>query len=110
MSTTKDEHAAAVDRFPIIRVFGGISVDDVDGPVSIGGPRQRRLLALLAIRAGSVVSIDWLAEYLWNDDERPAATAPALRTYLSRLRQALPGAAQEWIDTEPVGIPAHRPG
>ncbi|MFW2335710.1 protein kinase domain-containing protein, partial [Ilumatobacter sp.] len=103
MSTTKDEHAAAVDRFPIIRVFGGVSVDDVDGPVSIGGPRQRRLLALLAIRAGSVVSIDWLAEYLWNDDERPAATARALRTYLSRLRQALPAAAQEWIETEPAG-------
>lgn len=88
---------------PMIRVFGGVGVDDATGPVSIGGPKQRRLLALLAMRSGSVVSVDWLAEYLWDDDERPEATAPAIRTYLSRLRQALPEAAREWIETEPSG-------
>ena len=27
-------------------------------------------------------------------------TAPAIRTYLSRLRQALPEDAQQWIETE----------
>jgi len=88
---------------PFIRVFGGVSVDDVDGPVSIGGPRQRRLLALLALRAGTVVDIDWLAEYLWDDDDRPEATAPSLRTYVSRLRSAFPEAARQWIVTESEG-------
>ena len=73
-----------------IRVFGATGFDDGVGPVSIGGHRQRRLLALLAIRTGSVVTIDWLAEHLWNDLERPDAPEPALRTYLSRLRRALP--------------------
>ncbi len=87
----------------IVRVFGGMGVDVYGEPISIGGPRQRRLLALLASRAGSVVDIDWLAEYLWDDDDRPEATAPALRTYVSRLRQALPESAQSWLETEPSG-------
>ena len=95
---TAGQHAG-----PSIRVFGGVGVDDVEGPVSIGGPRQRRLLALLALRAGTVVDIDWLAEYLWDDDDRPEATAPALRTYVSRLRSAFPTLAREWIVTEPEG-------
>ena len=90
-------------RRPTIRVFGAVSVH-VDGePISIGGPKQRKLLALLAIRAGSVVDIDWLAEHLWDEDERPEATTPAIRTYMSRLRSALPEAAQSWVETEPNG-------
>ena len=86
-----------------IRVFGGIGVSDAGEPIGIGGPRQQRLLALLTIRAGAVVDIDWLAEHLWSDDDRPAATAPALRTYVSRLRRAFPEAAQSWIETVPSG-------
>jgi DNA-binding SARP family transcriptional activator len=75
---------------PIIRVFGGAGVE-VDGEtVDIGGPRQRRLLALLTTRAGEVVSNDWLSEYVWDDRDRPEATVPALRTYVSRLRSSFP--------------------
>ena len=88
---------------PTIRVFGAVSLQINGEPVSIGGPRQRKLLALLAIRAGSVVDIDWLAEHLWTQDERPEATTPPLRTYMSRLRSALPEAAQSWFVTEPNG-------
>ncbi|MFT7598654.1 MAG: serine/threonine protein kinase/DNA-binding SARP family transcriptional activator [Acidimicrobiales bacterium] len=88
---------------PTIRVFGGIGVFDAGEPSSIGGPRQQKLLALLAIRAGAVVDIDWLAEHLWTDDDRPAAPAPALRTYVSRLRSSFPEAAQSWIETVPSG-------
>ncbi len=87
----------------VVRVFGSTGVYDGEEPVSIGGPRQRRLLALLAVRADSVVKVDWLAEYLWADDERPEAAAPAIRTYMSRLRQALPEEVREWIKTEPAG-------
>ena len=88
---------------PIVRVFGGMGLDDGGSPVSIGGPRQRRLLALLVVRADSVVSIDWLAENLWDDEDRPDDSEPALRVYLSRLRQALPESAQDWIETKPSG-------
>jgi serine/threonine protein kinase/DNA-binding winged helix-turn-helix (wHTH) protein len=86
-----------------VRVFGGMGIDAGGEPVSIGGLRQRRLLALLAIRAGSVVSLDWLVEHLWDDKDRPAAPIPALRTYLSRLRNVLPEGAQGWIETESLG-------
>jgi DNA-binding SARP family transcriptional activator len=86
-----------------VRVFGGVGVDGPDGPIAIGGHRQQRLLALLVIRHGQVVTLDWLAEYLWDDAERPDASATRLRTYLSRLRQSLPEVAREWIETEPGG-------
>ncbi len=69
-----------------VRVFGGMGVHTLAGPVHVGGPRQRRLLALLTVRAGSVVSLDWLTEYLWGDDDRPAGPERAVRTYVSRLR------------------------
>jgi DNA-binding SARP family transcriptional activator len=101
---TAPERTDAPDRTsPSIRVFGGVSVDGSDGPVDIGGPRQRRLLALLAIRSGSLVDVDWLAEYLWDEDERPEAPTPSLRTSVHRLRSALPTAARAWIETEPQG-------
>jgi serine/threonine protein kinase/WD40 repeat protein/DNA-binding winged helix-turn-helix (wHTH) protein len=87
----------------VVRVFGGMAVHHGDEPVSIGRGKQRRLLALLAIRTGSVVSVDWLAEYLWADDDRPAAPIPAIRTYLSRMRQRLPESARDWIQTEGGG-------
>ncbi len=87
----------------IVRVFGGMALHHGDEPVSIGRGKQRRLLALLAIRAGSVVSVDWLAEYLWADGDRPAAPIPAIRTYLSRMRQRLPESARDWIQTEGGG-------
>ena len=86
-----------------MRTFGSVAVA-VDGePVSIGGPRQRRLLALFASRPGSLATIDWLAEYVWDDDDRPEVTAPALRTYVSRLRHALPESARGWLETEASG-------
>ena len=86
-----------------IRVFGGVGVDGPNGPVSIGGPRQRRLLALLAARPGTVLSRDWSAEYLWDDADRPGEPTSAIRTYFSRLRQALPEEAQDWVETAPSG-------
>ena len=101
--------AESAHQSPAIRIFGGTGVDDATGPVSIGGPRQRRLLALLVARAGFVVSIDWLAEHLWSDDDRPEATARALRTYVSRLSQALPETAQQWIETESAGYRLNAP-
>ena len=86
-----------------VRVFGGIGVDGPDGPVGIGGRRQQRLLSLLVIRHGQVVTLDWLAEYLWDDAERRDAYATRLRTYLSRLRRSLPAAARDCIATESGG-------
>jgi serine/threonine protein kinase len=87
----------------LIRVFDGISVIGDGGPVELKGLRQRRLLALLVIRTGSIADVDWLAEYLWDDDERPVATTPAVRTAVYRLRAAFPEEARDWLETTPDG-------
>lgn len=77
---------------------------DVDGePISIGGARQRRLLALLVIKEGSVVTHDWLAEHVWDDENRPQDAVPPLRVYMSRLRSSLPEPARSWFETEVGG-------
>ena len=69
-------------------VLGPIEVR-IDGlAVDIGGSRQRRLLALLLSRSGEVVESDALAEYVWDDDDRPDNAVEAARTYISRLRRS----------------------
>jgi YVTN family beta-propeller protein len=61
----------------------------VDGhAVSLGGTRQRAVLAILALHRGEAVSVDRLADELWG--ERPPATATkTVQVYISRLRKAL---------------------
>lgn len=88
---------------PVVRVFGSLRVEHNGVSVNIGGPLQRRLLALLVIRPDTLADHDWLAEYLWTDHTRPAKPGASLRTALSRLRTAMPEAAREWIITEPPG-------
>jgi predicted ATPase/DNA-binding SARP family transcriptional activator len=70
------------------RVLGSLEVVVEDGPVTIGGAKQRALLAVLLVHANSVVSADRLADVLWGDAQ-PADAAAALQTYVSRLRAAL---------------------
>ena len=62
----------------------------VDGrPRELGGGRQRRLLTALAADAGAVVSADQLIDRVWAGEELPANPRAALRTSLTRLRQAI---------------------
>lgn len=97
------DNEATFFKPPLVRVFGGVQVDDLGEPISIGGPRQRRLLALLVVRPGRLADNDWLTENLWPDANRPEVGAPAIRTAISRLRMALPVSARSWISTEPAG-------
>ena len=78
------------------------------GPVELGGAgpirsaRVRRLLAALAVRAGSVVSADHLAEAVWGADQ-PADPGGALHTLVSRLRAALDAVGGPELRTRPPG-------
>lgn len=69
-----------------LRVLGPVEVVGHQGQVALGGPQRRLLLALLAARAGEVVSADALADALWGDEPPPAATV-VLQSQLSRLRK-----------------------
>src|SRR5215831_12800025 len=54
----------------------------------LGGPRQRAVLALLALEAGRAVPAGRLVEELWRGAAPPGAGV-TLRSYVSRLRSAL---------------------
>ena len=70
------------------RVLGPFEVVDRDRPVSLGGPKQRSLLAVLLLHRGEVVSTDRLVEALWG--ERASATAAkTVQVYVANLRKAL---------------------
>ncbi|GAA0799247.1 hypothetical protein GCM10009524_14450 [Spirilliplanes yamanashiensis] len=76
-------------------------------PVDLGAPKQRALLAALALHAGRPVTAGALIDLMWGDDAPPAAAA-SLQTYVAGLRRALePGrparAAATVLVTTPHG-------
>src|SRR4051812_33364841 len=71
------------------RVLGSLEVHGGNGPVSLGGPKQRAFLALLLVNANRVVARDRLIDELWG--EHPPETAvKTTQVYVSRLRKLLP--------------------
>jgi DNA-binding SARP family transcriptional activator len=82
-----------------IGLLGPIEVRQDERVVTPRRQKQRAVLAVLALRAGSVVSSDRLVEELWG--ERPPKTARhALENYVSELRKAL---GRDTILTHPSG-------
>jgi len=76
------------------RVLGEVCAR-VDGrPVDLGPPRQRCVLGVLLADVNRPVSADQLVDRVWGDDP-PQRALGTLRSYLSRLRVAVP-AAGEW--------------
>src|SRR3954469_9646925 len=62
-----------------------------DGRVRIGGAKERMVLALLALRAGEVVSRDALVDALWGGDP-PITAVKTLQGHVARVRRALEAA------------------
>lgn len=72
------------------RMLGPFDVVVGGESISLGSAKQRALLAILAIHANEVVSVDRLIDDLWG--ARPPATAAnTLQAYVSRLRKVLDG-------------------
>ncbi|HVR32817.1 MAG TPA: BTAD domain-containing putative transcriptional regulator [Acidimicrobiia bacterium] len=70
------------------RVLGPVEAR-LDGEIiSLGGRKQRAVLALLIAGRGGVVSTDRLIECVWGDEPGPGARS-TIQTYLSNLRSAL---------------------
>lgn len=74
-------------------VLGPLEVTDGRGPVALGSPKQRRLLAALLVRTGETVSVDALVEAIWSQSP-PRSAAKTLQGYVVHLRQALSTSAQ----------------
>ena len=73
-------------------MLGSVDVFGEAGPVPLGGPRQRLLLATLLAERRQVVSLDRLSEALWGENPPPTARA-TLQTSISKLRRLVAGDA-----------------
>ena len=70
------------------RILGPLEVADDGRPLALGGPRQRRLLALLLLTPNRAVSADRLIDAMWAGDP-PAGASNALQYHVSQLRKVL---------------------
>jgi DNA-binding SARP family transcriptional activator len=97
-----------------LRLLGSVRAT-VDGrPVDLGGPRQRAVLARLAIAGGEFVPIDQLVEAVWPE-ARPGDPTASLQSFVSRLRRVLqPGAGArdrgDVLVSGPTGYALRLPG
>jgi DNA-binding SARP family transcriptional activator/tetratricopeptide (TPR) repeat protein len=83
------------------RVLGPLAVLCNGSPVTLQGPRQRRLLAILLLSANNVVAAERIVDELW---EHPPATARRqVHNATAALRRSLGAGAQARIDTVDVG-------
>lgn len=71
-----------------VRFLGPLEVEVSGEFVRFDGLKQRRLFAVLALRAPDAVSADALVEALWGE-RAPAGVVQALQKQISRLRQRL---------------------
>jgi predicted ATPase/DNA-binding SARP family transcriptional activator len=71
-----------------VALLGPLRVAGREGELRLGGIKQRAVLALLAIRAGHVVSTDELVGAVWGESRREGSTR-ALQVYVSNLRKLL---------------------
>ena len=69
-----------------VGLLGPLQVVRDGETVRIAAPKQRALLALLALEVGQTVSTDELADSLWRG-EPPDSAATALQVYVSQLRK-----------------------
>lgn len=87
-----------------IGVLGPVTLAAGGRPVKLDRRKQRALLAVLALRAGQVVTVEHLLECLW-DAAPPATARKQIHVYMSMLRRllVLAGDAGRVVETTPNG-------
>ena len=70
------------------RLLGPLEVVGDDGPLPLGGLRQRAILAALLLRAGQIVPTERLVHDVWGEDAPRTATT-ALQNGIAALRKLL---------------------
>jgi DNA-binding SARP family transcriptional activator len=70
------------------RLLGPLEVAEHERSLSLGGLKQRSLLAVLLLHANQLVSAEYLIADLWGDAP-PATAAKSIQVYVSRLRREL---------------------
>jgi DNA-binding SARP family transcriptional activator len=70
------------------RILGPLEASGEDGPLSLGGPKQRALLALLLVHANETVSTERIIDELWGE-QPPRTAASSLQNFVAQLRRLL---------------------
>src|SRR5215210_1601666 len=86
------------------RILGPLEVVGVEGPLALGGPKQRATLAILLLNANRVVSIDRLADQLYGG-RAPVTAATQVHRQISELRKAL--GPEAGLETRSPGYVIH---
>jgi len=75
------------------RILGPL---EVEGVPSLGGPKQRALLAQLVLAAGEPVPASRLVDEVWGE-QPPAGAQRSVEVYVSRLRQEIASTGAEIV-------------
>src|SRR5436190_14973182 len=70
------------------RILGPFEVEHDGRQLQLGGQQQRKLLAVLLLRANEVVPVDELIDELWPCDP-PASATKSVHVLVSKLRRIL---------------------
>jgi DNA-binding SARP family transcriptional activator/tetratricopeptide (TPR) repeat protein len=88
----REDVAPGEAEMPVtIALLGPVTAEVDERPVDLGPPRQRCVLAALAVDAGGLVPADRLVGRVWGDDT-PRRGRATLHSHISRLRRAFEGA------------------
>jgi DNA-binding SARP family transcriptional activator len=84
------------------RLLGPVELVQGGAPVPLRGPKERALVAVLAIHANEAVAEDTCIDAVWGDAPPPSASR-TLQSYVSRLRRTLAGGDLA-IEATPGGL------
>jgi len=91
-------------------ILGPLEVWDGNRRVTVGGPQQRGLLAVLLLHANQVVSAERLVDHLWGERPPPAARS-LLQGCVAALRRSLRGRSSgEQADPDRQPLLTQAPG
>ncbi len=79
------------------RILGPLELHRAGSPVELGGERQQKLLAVLLLNAGSVVSFDRLVDELWDDP--PQTARRQVSNAAAGVRRAIDAAGGRLVTT-----------
>ena len=72
----------------VVHLMGAVRLVSDGQRVDVGGPKQRAVLAVLALSAGRRVSTDRLVDLVW-DEHPPASARRTVQSYVASLRRAM---------------------
>jgi DNA-binding SARP family transcriptional activator len=78
----------ATQHTPHVGLLGPVTCERDGRLLALGGPKQRAVLAALALEPGRIVSVDALLAAVWGDDAA-AGAAKTLQVYVANLRRTL---------------------